>query len=142
MVALPESARALLADRAYGHLVTRNPSGTPQLSMLWVDVDGDEVLVNTSEGRAKVRNMRLDPHVLLSVQARDEPQSYLLIHGRVTEITTEGADEHIDMLAGRFLGLDSYPFRAPGEQRLLVRIAAERITGLGPWAPMPGAPTE
>ena len=110
--------------------------------MLWVDVDGDEVLVNTSEGRAKVRNMRRDPRVLLSVQARDEPQSALLIHGRVTEITSEGADEHVDMLAGRFLGLDSYPFRAPGEQRLLVRIAAERIGGLGPWAPLPGAPAE
>ena len=142
MVALPESARALLADRAYGHLVTTNPSGTPQTSMLWVDVEGDEVLVNTSEGRAKVRNMRRDPRVLLSVQARDEPQSYLLIHGRVTEITSEGADGHIDMLAGRFLGMDSYPFRAPGEQRLLVRIVAERISGLGPWAPMPGAPAE
>ena len=140
MLALPESARALLADRAYGHLVTTNPSGTPQLSMLWVDVDGDEVLVNTSEGRAKVRNMRRDPRVLLSVQARDEPQSALLIHGRVTEITSEGGDAHEQpLLAGRFLGADSYPFRAPGEQRLLVRIAAERIGGLGPWAPMPGA---
>ena len=139
MVALPESARALLAGRAYGHLVTTNPSGTPQTSMLWVDVEGDEVLVNTSEGRAKTRNMRRDPRVLLSVQDRDEPQQYLLIHGRVTEITAEGADEHIDMLAGRFLGLDSYPFRQPGEQRLIVRIAADRLGGLGPWAPMPGA---
>ena len=139
MVALPESVRALLADRAYGHLVTTNPSGTPQLSMLWVDVDGDEVLINTSEGRAKTRNMRRDPRVLLSVQARDEPQLYLLIHGHVTEITAEGADEHIDMLAGRFLGVDSYPYRQPGEQRLIVRIAADRLAGLGPWAPMPGA---
>ena len=75
MVALPESARALLAGRAYGHLVTTNPSGTPQTSMLWVDVEGDEVLVNTSEGRAKVRNMRRDLRVLLSVQARDERRS-------------------------------------------------------------------
>ena len=139
MVALPESARTLLANRAYGHLVTTNPSGTPQASMLWVDVEGDEVLVNTSEGRAKTRNMRRDPRVLLSVQDRDEPQQYLLIHGRVTEITAEGADEHIDMLSGRFLGLDSYPFRQPGEQRLIVRIAADRLAGLGPWAPMPGA---
>lgn len=139
MVALPESARALLADRAYGHLVTTNPSGTPQTSMLWVDVEGDEVLINTSEGRAKTRNMRRDPRVLLSVQDREEPQNYLLIHGRVTEVTSEGADEHIDLLAGRFLGLDSYPFRQPGEQRLIVHIAADRIAGLGPWAPMPGA---
>ena len=139
MAALPESARALLADRAYGHLVTTNPSGTPQTSMLWVDVEGDEVLINTSEGRAKTRNMRRDPRVLLSVQDREEPQNYLLIHGRVTEITAEGADEHIDMLAGRFLGMDSYPFRQPGEQRLIVRIATDRLGGLGPWAPPPGA---
>ena len=139
MAALPESARALLADRAYGHLVTTNPSGTPQTSMLWVDVEGDEVLINTSEGRAKTRNMRRDPRVLLSVQDREEPQNYLLIHGRVTGITAEGADEHIDLLAGRFLGLDRYPFRQPGEQRLIVRIAADRLAGLGPWAPPPGA---
>ena len=139
MVALPESARALLADRAYGHLVTTNPSGTPQTSMLWVDVEGDEVLVNTSVGRAKTRNMRRDPRVLLSVQDRAEPPQYLLIHGHVTEISAEGADEHIDMLTGRFLGLDSYPFRQPGEQRLIVRIAADRLAGLGPWAPPPGA---
>ena len=139
MAALPESARVLLADRAYGHLVTTNPSGTPQASMLWVDVDGDEVLINTSEGRAKTRNMRRDPRVLLSVQDRDEPQQYLLIHGHVTAITADGADEHIDMLSGRFLGLDSYPFRQPAEQRLIVRIAVDRIAGLGPWAPMPGA---
>lgn len=138
MVALPESARALLADRAYAHLATRNPSGTPQLSMVWIDGDGDELLLNTAEGRAKVRNMRDDPHALISVQQRDDEQMYLLIHGLVTEITTDGADAHIDKLAKRFLDADTYPYRSADEQRLLVRIAVERFGGMGEWAPMPG----
>ena len=141
MVALPESARALLADRAHAHLVTRNPNGSPQLSMLWVDGDGDEILLNTAEGRIKVRNMRNDPRVQLSVQQVSDPESYLprnylLVHGHVTEITTDGADAHIDALAKRFLNEDSYPYRTPDEARLLVRITADRVGGLGAWAPM------
>ncbi len=136
MVALPESARKLLEDRAYAHIVTRNPNGTPQLTMVWVDVDGDDIVFNTAEGRLKVSNLRRDPHVSISVQDRDDPQSYLLVHGRVKEITAEGADAHIDNLAKRFLDEDTYPYRMPDEQRLLVRIEADRITGLGPWAPM------
>ena len=140
MAALPESARALLRGRAYAHLVTRGPRGAPQLSMVWADADGDEVLINTAEGRVKVRNVRNDPRVALSVQHHADPQNYLLIHGRVTAIEHEGADAHVDMLARRFLGADAYPYRAPGERRVVLRVAADRIGGMGEWAPPPGAP--
>ena len=135
MVALPDSAGALLADRAYPHLVARNPNGSPQPSMVWIDVEGDEILLNTAEEGVKVRNMRNDPRVQLSVQQRDDSQSYLLVHGRVTAISNGGADAHIDALAKRFLNEDTYAYRMPDEARLLVRIEADRIGGMGAWAP-------
>ena len=136
MVALPDSARKLLEDRAYGHVVTRNADGSPQLSMVWLDLDGDELVFNTAEGRLKTRNMHRDPRVIVSVQNRHDPQQCLLVHGRVTAITTEGALEHVDKLAKRFLDQDTYTYRAPEEERVIVRIAAERLSGRGPWNPM------
>ena len=81
-------------------------------------------------------NLRNDPHLSISVQDRDDPQSYLLVHGRVEEITSEGADANIDRLAKRFLDEDTYPYRMPDEQRLLVRIEAGRTSGMRPWAPI------
>ena len=114
MIAIPPSARTLLEDRAYGHLVTRNPDGSPQTSMLWFDVEGDELLCNTVDGRVKVRNMRHDPRVIVSVQDRDNPLSYLLVHGRVTAITEDGAEEHIEKLGRRFTG--------PGERAMKLHL--------------------
>ncbi len=146
MIAIPPSARRLLEDRAYGHLVTRNPDGSPQTSMLWFDVEGDELLCNTVDGRVKVRNMRRDPRVIVSVQDRDDELSYLLVHGRVTAITEEGAEEHIERLGRRFTAPGEQQllerFRVAGAPRLLVRIAAERLGGWGPWLAEQGGTTE
>ena len=130
-ISLPDGTRSLLEDRAYGYIVTLNPDGTPQVTMVWMDVDGDQALFNTAEGRVKPRNLRRDPRVQVSIQNRDDPQSYAVLHGRAT-VTEEGADAHIDKLAKRFLDVETYPFRAPGEQRLLVRIEVDRITGFAP----------
>lgn len=134
---LPESVRKLLADKAYGHVITFNPSGTPQVTMVWMDVDGNQAVYNTAEGRIKVRNLRKDPRIIVSVQNRNEPQSYVCLTGKAT-LTDEGAEANIDKLAKRFLGLDTYPWRAPGEKRILVRIDVEKIggfaPGMKPWA--------
>jgi PPOX class probable F420-dependent enzyme len=130
-IKLPESAKKVLQDKAYGHVVTRGPAGQPQLTMVWIDADGDEVLFNTAEGRLKPRNLKSDPRVSISVQDRNDPQAYMVLHGRAT-VTEAGADAHIDKLAKRFLGVDKYPFRQPGEKRLLVRVKVDRIGGYGP----------
>lgn len=136
-VKLPESVRKLLEDRAYGHVVTFHRNGSPQVTMVWMDVDGDEVLFNTAEGRLKPRNLRRDPRVIVSVQDRNNPQAYLLVHGTAS-LTEVGADAHIDKLAKRFLGTETYPYRRPGEQRLIVRIKPEKLggfaPGMKPWA--------
>ncbi len=130
-IKLPESVQRILKDKAYGHVITHGAGGTPQVTMVWMDVDGDEVLFNTAEGRVKPANLRRDPRVVVSVQDRNDPQSYMVFHGKA-RVTEAGADPHIDTLAKRFLGVDTYPFRRPGERRLVVRIAVDRIGGYGP----------
>ena len=130
-IALPQSVKRILEDKAYGHVITFNASGKPQVTMVWVDVDGDEVVFNTAEGRLKPKNLRRDPRVVVSVQDRNDPQSYMVFHGNAT-ISEAGADAHIDKLAKRFLGADKYPFRRPGEKRLIVRVKVDRIGGYGP----------
>lgn len=130
-IALPQSVKKILQDKAYGHVVTFNADGKPQLTMVWADVDGNEVLFNTAEGRLKPKNLRRDPRIIVSVQDRNDPQSYMVFHGKA-RVTEAGADEHIDKLAKRFLGADKYPFRRPGEKRVVVRIKVDRIGGYGP----------
>ena len=130
-VTLPQSVKTLLLDKAYGHVVTSSNQGKPQVTMVWMDVDGDEVLFNTAEGRRKAQNLRRDPRIIVSVQDRSNPQAYAVFHGKA-RITETGADDHIDKLAKRFLGADKYQFRQPGEKRLIVRISVDRIGGFGP----------
>ena len=130
-IALPQSVKKLLEDKAYGHVVTMNADGSPQITMVWIDVDGDTPQFNTAEGRVKPDNLRNNPKIVVTVQSKDDPQAYAAIYGKAS-VTREGADAQIDKLAKRFLGLDEYPFRQPGEVRLLVKIDVEKIRGMGP----------
>ena len=92
-----------------------------------IDIDGDRILVNTAEGRVKPRNVRRNPRVAISVHMQDNPYSSAFIRGRVVEITHEGAEEHIDKLAKKYLGQDSYPYRQPGDQRVILVIEPEHV---------------
>lgn len=130
-IALPQSVKDLLTDKAYGHVVTVKPDGSPQITMVWMDVDGDTPQFNTADGREKPANLRNNPDIIVTVQSKQDPQAYAAIYGKAT-VTTEGADEQIDKLAKRFLGLDKYPYRQPGEQRLLIKIDVTKIRGMGP----------
>jgi len=128
---LPESVRQLLLDKAYGHVITLGKDGKPQVTMVWMDVNGNTPSFNTSEGRVKLRNLRRDPRVIVAIQNREHPQSYLLLEGTAT-ITTDGADDQIDKLANRFLGQERYHFRQPGERRVTVNIDVTKIDGVAP----------
>ena len=130
-IALPDSVKKVLEDKAYGHVVTFNEKGQPQVTMVWMDVDGNEALFNTADGRKKPQNVRRDPRIIVSIQNRTDPQSYLVLHGMAT-VTDVGADAHADKLAKRFLGVDKYPYRQPGEKRLIVRVKIDRVGGFGP----------
>ena len=128
--AIPEPARELLEAANIAHLATLMADGTPHVTPVWVDVEDSLVLVNSAEGRVKVRNLRRDPRVGLSVVDRENPYAAVSIRGRVREITEAGADEHIDALAKKYLGEERYPMRQPGEQRVIVKI--EPIHAYGP----------
>jgi len=106
------------------------PDGSPQVTPVWCDFDGAHVLVNSARGRVKDRNMRRDPRVALVILDPDNPYRYLEVRGRVVEITEDGAEAHIDRLAQKYLGVERYPYRQPGEVRVLYKIRPERVSGL------------
>lgn len=131
MAQLSDGARELLQGQNFAHLVTLMKDGSPQVTPVWIDVEGNEVVFNTADGRLKQRNLDRDPRVALSVADAQNPYRYVQIRGRVVAKTTDGADEHIDKMAKKYLGQDSYPWRAPNEQRLIYRILPERVQVYG-----------
>jgi PPOX class probable F420-dependent enzyme len=128
-VKLTDSAKDILSKQTFAHLATLMPDGSPQVTPVWVDFEADQVVINTAEGRTKPRNMRNDPRVALSATDPDNPYEAVVIRGHVTEMTNEGADEHIDAMAKKYLGKDKYPFRQAGEQRVKVYIQPESVKG-------------
>jgi PPOX class probable F420-dependent enzyme len=127
---LPESLLDLLRKPSLCFLTTLMPDGSPQITEVWVDTDGKHVVVNTVRGHQKVRNIERDPRVALAVADPENPSRYIAVRGRVLEVTENGAAEHIETLAQRYLG-GPYPWFGGRDQvRLLVRIEAEKVTGL------------
>jgi PPOX class probable F420-dependent enzyme len=131
MADIPDSYRDLFTKKAFAHLATVGRNGRPQVTPVWCDVDGTHVRINTARGRVKERNLRANPLVALSIQDPDNPYRYLQVRGRVVEMTENGADQHIDALAKRYLGQDRYPHRRPGEVRVMVKILPEHTQGTG-----------
>jgi PPOX class probable F420-dependent enzyme len=127
---LSDDARALLEAPNIAWLVTLNRDGSPQSTPVWVDYDGRHVLVNTAEGRQKPRNLRRDPRVAVCVIDPANPYRWVSISGRVASMEREGADAHIDKLAKKYLGRESYPMRRGGETRVIIRIEPERVLGI------------
>ena len=128
---IPNEYRDLFEKRAFANVATLMPDGSPQVTPMWVDYDGTYVLVNTARGRQKDRNLRRDPRVALTIMDPDNPYRYLLIRGRVAEITEQGAVEHIDALAKKYTGADKYQNLRPGEVREIIKIQPEQVTGWG-----------
>ncbi len=125
--AIEGRAEELLKAKNFCVVSTIRPDGSVHAAPTWVDVQDGRPTLNTAEGRAWPSNLERDPRVTLTVQNMENPYEYVTIRGRVAEHTTEGADEHIDALAMKYMGQESYPFRQPGEQRLIVRIDAEHV---------------
>jgi PPOX class probable F420-dependent enzyme len=128
MAEIPEAFRDLFTKPTFANLVTLMPDGSPQVTPVWCDLQEGLVLINTAKGRLKDRNMRRDPRVALAVSDPANPYRYLQVRGRVADITESGADAHIDRMAKKYLGVDTYPYRQPGEVRVLYRIQPERVS--------------
>jgi PPOX class probable F420-dependent enzyme len=128
---IPEKFLDLFQLKAFANLATIMPDGSPQVTPVWLDYDGNRVVINSAKGRVKDRNMRRNPKVALSIMDPENPYRYLEIRGHVSEITEEGGDQHIDKLAKKYLEVDTYPHRAPGEIRVIYKITPERISSMG-----------
>jgi PPOX class probable F420-dependent enzyme len=128
---IPDAYADLFKKTAFAHLATLMPNGQPQVTPVWVDFDGRHILFNTAEGRQKDKNLQRDRRVALSMTDPDNPYRYLEVRGQVVERTKSGADQHIDKMAKKYLGKDSYPFRQPGEVRVIYKIDPQHVTKMG-----------
>ena len=124
---LSEKSRALIARPVLASLATLNPDGSPQITPLWVDLDGDDVMFNTAQGRKKARNLERDARVAVTVIDPDDQYNVVAFRGTVIDVTTDGADADIDALAKKYLGVDTYPMRSEGEVRIIVRVRTDHI---------------
>jgi PPOX class probable F420-dependent enzyme len=120
-------ARELIDGKNFVAVGTLDTDGRPAVNVVWGDTDGDKVLLNTAEGRAWPENLRRDPRVTLTVVNNQNPYEYVNIRGRVVEDTHEGADEHIDKLAQKYLGEETYPYRQEGEERVIFKVEPESV---------------
>jgi PPOX class probable F420-dependent enzyme len=107
------------------------PDGSPQNTQVWVDTDGEHILINTAQGRQKERNVQRDPRVAVNVVDPTNAWRVGMVRGRVVEVTTEGADELIDQLAKKYLNVEAYPFRRPEEVRVTLKILPVKINEIG-----------
>lgn len=135
MEPLPDSVKKLIESKTFANVATLMPDGSPHVTQTWVDHEGDLVLINTFEGSQKHRNAARNPKIALDVCDPANAYNMAVIRGRVKEITLDGAEEHIDKLAKKYLGQDKYPGRRPGMKRILIKIEPTRVV-----APMTDSP--
>ena len=129
---IPDNFQDLLTSKTtFAHLGTVMSNGTPQVTPVWFSYDGKQILLNSAKGRVKDKNMRARPHVALSILDPDNAYRYIQIIGDITDITEQGGDAHIDSLAKKYLGQDSYPFRQPGEVRVIYKVTPSKVQTMG-----------
>ena len=125
---IPDDVRALLSEPIYFHVATTNPDGSPQVSVVWADIDGDLIRFSTVDGRAKPRNLRRDPRIAISFSPPDNPYRNIIIRGRAVEIEERGM-ALIDHMAGKYTESDKYEWAEPGQVRLDIAVEVDGITG-------------
>lgn len=131
MALIPDSHAGILDTKALLYLGTQNKDGSPQVSPVWFGTNGDIIEVNSAKGRLKDLNMRARPQVSIAIVDPENAYKWVGIQGTVVEITENGAEEHIDALANKYLGVDSYPNRQAGQVRVIYRIRADKVFTMG-----------
>jgi len=124
---ITEPVAKLLEGKNLAFVATLMKDGWPQITPTWVDIKDGEILVNTAEGRLKQKNISRDDRIAISVADQNNPYHMVTVRGRVVEQTNKGADDHIDRLAKKYLGVEKYPLRSPNEKRIIIKIKPERI---------------
>jgi PPOX class probable F420-dependent enzyme len=124
---LTESAIKLIDEKNFAYLATLLPDGSPHVTPMWVDHEGDMLLMNTAVGRVKQRNITRDPRVSITIVDSNNPYDRIIIHGRVVSQTEEGAEAHIDKLAKKYTGANKYQKTSPNEKRIIIKIEPLQI---------------
>lgn len=124
---LNQKALRFIEGKNFADLATLLPDGSPHVTPVWIDHDGDIILVNTAIGRVKQRNVARDPRVSISIVDSNNPYDRVIIHGRVVSMTEQGADAHIDKLAMKYTGANKYEKSSPTERRIIFKIEPLRI---------------
>jgi PPOX class probable F420-dependent enzyme len=120
----------LFQGRNLAFISTLSKDGSPHITPMWADMEGDVILINTFESSAKSKNIKKDPRIAISVVESNNPYNMVSIKGRVIDQTTEGADEHLKKLAKRYLGIGKYYYREPNRKRVILKIKPVKATGL------------
>jgi PPOX class probable F420-dependent enzyme len=131
LAVIPEKSLDLFQKKAFAQLATLMPDGSPQVTTVWVDYDGQHILINTVKGHLKDKNMRRDPRVGLDIVDPENPYRHLSVRGLIVDITEQGGDAHIDRMAKKYLNQDKYPRRSPGEIRVIYKIEPKRAYIMG-----------
>jgi PPOX class probable F420-dependent enzyme len=129
MSQITEPVAQLIKRKNFAYLSTLMKDGSPQVTPTWVDIDkdGNSILINTAKGRIKQKNVSRDPRVAISVPNQNNPYNMVSIRGRVIEQISQGADEHTDRLAKKYLDMDKYPYRSPSEKRVILKVKPEKV---------------
>ena len=127
MARLNEQQAQLFLDKNFGALATIREDGTPHVTPVWVDYDGEHVVFNTATGRAKWRHMRRDPRVTIEVTSMEDPYEYVTVIGTAELEESEEANRHIDKLSEKYTGNPKFQSHKPNERRVIVRITPERV---------------
>jgi PPOX class probable F420-dependent enzyme len=131
MTTIPDDVLALLRSPCLGYVATTMPSGSPQLTQVWADTDGEHVVLNIVEGSQKERNLKRDPRVAVAISDAADPHHYVQIRGSVVEMTTEGGSDHIEALSQKYTGGPYAWWGGRDRVRLRVLIEPRRIAGSG-----------
>ena len=130
MVKLPEEVVALLGKPSIGFIATSMTDGSPQLTQVWLDTDGEHVIINSVKTHLKVRNIERDPRVAVAISDPSDPSSYYQVRGQVIDMTTDGGAEHIEMLSRKYQGIPYQWYGGRDEVRVILTIAPEKVHGI------------
>ena len=130
-VKLNDKQRKLVVEgKNFATIASLMKDGTPHVTPVWMDYDGEHLIFTTEQKRLNPKIMKRNPNVSMSILNHENPYEYIEVRGKVDEVTPEGAFEHIDKMAKKYMNADKYPMNKPGDVRLLVRIAPEKVLGL------------
>ena len=124
---LTEKTKKLIDGKNFASVASLMPDGSPQVAPVWVDRDGDTIILNATGTRQRTKNLKKDPRVAISIFEQNNPYSNVSIRGKAVEITQKGAEEHIDKMNMKYNGTAKYPYHDPKDPRVMIRVEATRI---------------